>query len=372
MKGKRFKFILTTLLILIVLGLIFYPKIKPLIAKNDSNPGSQSGSLGGGGAFSRGLSVQAILVAPSVLNESIISTGTLFPDEEVELSFEASGKIVQINFIEGARVRKGALLAKINDRHLQAQLLKLQAQNKLLKEREFRQKTLLTRDAVSQESYDQVLTELQANEADIMLLEARIAETELMAPFDGIVGLRYVSEGSFANPNIKITRLVKISPIKIEFSIPERYAGSVGPGTNISFVVDGTLQPMKATIYAIDPKVDVKTRTIVARALFPNRNEELKPGRFASITLILEELKDAIAIPTEALIAEMDGDVVFVYKNGKAQRVNVRTGLRTATQIQVLKGLSFGDTLLTTGVMQLRQGIPVTITNLVGDYSVSL
>jgi len=211
------------------------------------------------------------------MNELIYSTGSLIPDEEVELSFEAPGKVIGIFFSEGTRVKKGELLAKINDRPLQAQLLKLQAQLKLNKEREFRQKQLLERDAISQESYDQVATELQSLEADIMLIQARISETELRAPFDGLVGLRMISEGAFATTQTKIVRLVKISPLKIEFSIPERYAGEVSPGFPITFVLDGVENSFTANVYAVEPKVDVNTRTIIARALYPNRNEELKP-----------------------------------------------------------------------------------------------
>ena len=357
------RLVLTLLSLMVILGLIFYPKLKPLFQKGDEGP---TAGMGWGGFQSRALNANAMIIEPARLREMINSTGTLLPDEEVDLTFETSGKIVNINFSEGTRVKRGDLLAKINDRHLQAQLLKLQAQLKLAQEREFRQRNLLTRDAISQESYDQAVTELQALEADIMLLEARIAETELRAPFDGIIGLRYVSEGAYANPSARIARLIKISPLKVEFSIPERYSGSVTPGFPISFTIDGFLEPFTATVYAVDPKVDINTRTIVVRALYPNRREELKPGRFAGISLQLEEIENTIAIPTEALIAEMDGDKVFVYRGGQAEQITVQTGLRTADQIQILEGLSFGDTLLVTGVMQLRQGLPVVLDQVAG------
>ncbi|MEE4178464.1 MAG: efflux RND transporter periplasmic adaptor subunit [Bacteroides sp.] len=355
---KNLRLVLTILTILFILGLIFYPKIKPLFQKNEEGPG---GGMGGGGFQMRALQANGLVITPSNLREMINSTGTLLPDEEVDLSFETSGKIVSINFSEGARVKRGDLLAKINDRHLQAQLLKLQAQLKLAQEREFRQRNLLTRDAISQESYDQAVTELQALEADIMLLEARIAETELRAPFDGIIGLRYVSEGAYANPNARIAQLIKISPLKVEFSIPERYSGNVTPGFPITFTIDGINEPFSASVYAVDPKVDINTRTIVVRALYPNRREELKPGRFAGINLQLDEITNTIAIPTDAMIAEMDGDKVYVYRNGTAEQIKVETGLRTADEIQIVDGLSFGDTLLVTGVMQLRQGLPVML-----------
>jgi len=272
---------------------------------------------------------------------------------------------VDIFFTEGRRVKKGELLAKINDRPLQAQLLKLQAQFKLTKEREFRQQQLLESDAISRESYDQVATELQSLEADIMLIDARISETELRAPFDGIVGLRMISEGAFATTQTKIVRLVKISPLKVEFSIPERYAGEVTPGFPISFVVDGIHKTFTANVYAVDPKVDADTRTIVVRALYPNNNEELKPGRFASVRALLSQIENTISVPSQAIIPEMEGEKVFIYKNGLAEEVRVTLGLRTESHVQIRSGLNFGDTLLTSAILQLRQHIPVQLDTLV-------
>ena len=246
------------------------------------------------------------------------STGTLRPDEEVDLAFETSGKIVSIKFTEGTRVKKGDLLAKINDRPLQAQLEKLLAQKKLTEAKEFRERSLLEKDAISQESYDQIVTELQTIEADINLIKARISETELRAPFDGIIGLRYLSEGSYATSSTKIAKLIKISPLKIEFSIPEKYASEIRIGYPVTFTVDGINKIFKASVYAVDPKIDIETRTIVLRALYPNKNEELKSGRYASITLVMSQIENAVSIPTEALIPEMEGEKVFIYKSGKA------------------------------------------------------
>ena len=360
----------TIILIVIVLGVILYPKIKPMfISGSGSKTGSAAGAQGmrGGG---QPLLASGYVIVPTQMNELIYSTGSLIPDEEVELSFEAAGKVVGIFFKEGTRVKKGELLAKINDRPLQAQLLKLQAQRKLSEEREFRQRQLLDRDAISRESYDQVATELQSLEADILLVLARISETELRAPFDGIVGLRMVSEGAFATTQTKIVQLVKISPLKIEFSIPERYAGEVTPGYPITFVIDGIQKSFTAEVYAVAPKVDVDTRTIVARAYYPNKNEELKPGRFASVRALLSKIENTISVPTQAIIPEMEGEKVFIIKNGKAKEVKVTLGLRTESHVQIQKGLNFGDTLLTTAILQLRQGIPVQLDTLVTNKSI--
>ncbi len=355
---KKIKTVFYVLLTLAVLGIIIFPKIKPLLAGNSNvpgnvNPGQQRGS--------QALNVQGMILSPRHLSEMINSTGTLMSDEETDLAFETSGRIMAIHFIEGTPVRKGDLMAKINDRPLQAQLQRLHAQKRLIAEREFRQRSLLERDAISQESYDQVVTELQVVEADISLLEARIAETELRAPFDGIVGLRYLSEGSYVNPSTKIARLVKNRPLKIEFAVPERYSGEIQQGFPIVFRVDGFPEAFDARVYAVDPKVDIQTRTVVVRALYPNINQELMPGRFAGIILQLSETDNALAVPTEAIIPEMESEKVFVYRSGRAQSVDVTIGLRTESHIQIMSGLEFGDTLLTTGVMQLRPNMPVEI-----------
>jgi membrane fusion protein, multidrug efflux system len=353
--NKRIKFFITLTVIVVITGLILYPKLRPLFSKPAQGPAAMTMP------HQRSLNVDALVMKPQRLVELINSSGTLLPDEQVDLSFETSGKIVNINFEEGRFVKKGDLLAKINDQHLQAQLLKLQAQKKLSEEREFRQRSLLSRDAISQESYDQAVTELQTLDADIMLVQARIAETELRAPFDGIIGLRNLSEGSFANPSSSIARLVKVNPLKIEFSVPERYSGGIKPGFPIRFMLDGNPDTLRASVYAVDPKVDIRTRNITVRALFPNTTQVIKPGRFVAITLELSETNDALAIPSEALIPEMEGDKVFVYRSGKANSVSVSTGMRTADKIQITHGLNPGDTVLTTGVMQLREGMNVVI-----------
>jgi membrane fusion protein, multidrug efflux system len=364
MKKGGFRIVFTVLIIVLLAIIVFYPKIKPAFSNQEK--GNKPGGNRGGSMFGKQpLLASGFIIAPVQMNEMKNSSGTILPDEEVDLSFETSGKIAAIYFKEGTRVKKGDLLAKMNDKPLQAQSQKLEAQRKLAEEKEFRQRSLLEKDAISRESYDQIATELQAIEADIMLIQARIAETELRAPFDGVVGLRLLSEGSYASPATKIVRLVKISPLKIEFSIPERYASEVKPGFPIEFKIDGNNNVFKATVYAVDPKIDINTRTIGVRALYPNSREELKPGRFASISLRLSQLSNTIAIPTEAVIPEMDGEKVFIFKSGKATSVKVTTGLRTESRIQIQSGLKFGDTLLTSGILQLREGLPVVLDTLV-------
>ena len=310
------------------------------------------------------LNVNAKIIKPQLLTDEYSTTGVLLPDEEVDLSFETSGKVIEINFDEGTTVTKGQLLAKVNDRQLQAQLKRLLAQLKLAEDRVFRQNALLERDAVSKEAYEQVKTDLATLNADIEIVKANIALTELRAPFDGVIGLRQISVGSYASPTTIVAKLTKVVPLKVEFSVPERYASQIRKGTNLNFKIDGKEDALAAKVYAVESAINPNSHTFTARALYPNTNRALLPGRYASILLKKEEIQNAIAIPTEAIVPEMGKDKVYLYKSGKAEPVEIITGIRTASEVQVVRGIQVGDTILTSGTLQLRTGLPVTLDNI--------
>jgi membrane fusion protein (multidrug efflux system) len=301
------------------------------------------------------------VIKPRTLTDEIIISGELLPDEEVNLSFESSGKIIRIDFDEGSHVTKGQLLAKVNDGPLQAQLKKLEAQLQLAQDRVYRQSALLEKDAVSKEAYEEAQTNLASLKADIDLVKENIAQTELRAPFDGIIGLRQVSEGAYASMGTVVATLTKITPLKIQFAVPERYAGAIKPGMKLDFNIEGRQGELNASIYATESKVDRTTHTLPVRALYANTRGELLPGRFTNIHLKTQEIENAIAIPTECIVPEMGVDKVFLYKNGKAQPVAITKGIRNEARVQVLSGLSYGDTIITSGTMQLRMGLSVTL-----------
>ena len=309
------------------------------------------------------LNVNAAIVRPQVLVDEIPIIGSLLPDEEVNLSFETSGKITDINFEEGTHVTKGQLLAKVNDRPLQAQLQRLVAQLKLAEDRVFRQDALLKRDAVSKEAYEQVKTELATLNADIELVRAQIEQTELRAPFDGIIGLRQVSVGTYASPSTIVAKLTKITPLKLEFSVPESYAKDVRVGTSLNFNLTGSLNKYEAQVYARESSLDPETRSLTIRALYPNPSG-IMPGRYASITLRKQEFENALAIPSEAIVPEMGKDKVFLYKKGKAEPVDSVTGTRTEALVQAVAGLEEGDTVIISGTQHPRTGRAVTIDNI--------
>ncbi|OGV27679.1 MAG: hypothetical protein A3J84_06720 [Ignavibacteria bacterium RIFOXYA2_FULL_37_17] len=275
-----------------------------------------------------------------------------------------AGKIINIYFKEGSSVKKGDLLVKINDAELQAQLAKAKYNLKLLEDREHRQRVLLEREAISQEDYDVSLNELNVVKADIELVKAQVAKTEIRAPFDGVIGLKNVSEGSFVNTETIIATLQDINPIKIDFSIPEKYSGSVKVGDQIRFKVVGKDETYTGKVYAIEPKIDPQTRTLKLRAVYSNAARSILPGSFADVELILHEIQGALMVPTYSIIPELKGQKVFLYRNGKAFPQNVEIGIRTDTRVQITNGLAENDTLITSGILQIRPNSPVTISEL--------
>ena len=310
---------------------------------------------------SKALNVRAVVLSQQGLTDGIFVSGSLVPDEEVNLSFESSGKITDIFFKEGTHVEKGELLAKINDAPLQADLRKKQAQVKLMQDRLFRAKALLEKEAVSKEAFQEAEANLAALEAEIEGVEAQIEQTELRAPFSGIIGLRQVSVGAYATTTTEVATLTKTAPLKVEFNVPERYAGMLPEGTELTFTAEGDLTTRNAKVYASDSRVDPETRTFAIRAIYPNADGKLIPGRYVNVNLVTQRFENTLAVPSEAIVSEMGIDKVFVCKNGKAQPVEIAKGLRTDAMVQVLRGLVPGDTVITSGTMQLRSGQKVVV-----------
>ncbi len=362
---KRTRWIVLSLIAVIITGMILYPSLRRSSQAKQENRALASAAASQ--PRQRVLNVEAEVVEPMAMSEKTVSIGNMLPYEEVDLMFEATGKVMGIYFEEGQHVKKGTLLAKINDQPLLAQLKKLEAQVNLARDRVDRQQALLSKDAVSQEAYEIVVTEYNKLMADIDLVQANIAQTELRAPFDGVIGFRYLSEGAYASPSTHVAKLAMISTLKIDFPVPEKYATEMRPGKKVTFSMrdgDGIMRNYEATVYAVESEVDLATRSLRVRATFPNRGESIVPGTFVSMEIERAAMDDALSVPSEAIIPEMGRNMVYLYKSGKAQPAEITTGLRTEMRVQALAGLQPGDTLITSGVMQLRTGMDVVIDNL--------
>jgi membrane fusion protein, multidrug efflux system len=361
---RRSRPLIRALLIAAVVVAAAVPKIRSELLGGTSAGGAPAVPPAGGGtarasAQAAPLKVSAVVVEPRMLAETVSSTGTLIAVEAVDLQAEVSGKITAITFREGAHVKRGDLLVKLNDADLQARRAGAIHQLELAETREQRASDLLTQGFVIQDAHDGAVATTHVRRADLALVEAEIDKTEIRAPFDGVAGLRYVSEGAFVGAATKIATLQRVDTLKVDFAIPERYAPKVKIGSPIKFSVDGRAEEFGGEVYAYDPRIDPETRTLLLRALCPNPGGVLLPGAFANVRLVLAELADALLIPAEALIPDFEAAYVFVAKDGKAERRRVVTGTRTDTSVQVLDGLAAGDVVVTSGLQQLRAGAPI-------------
>lgn len=309
------------------------------------------------------LPVEVFSVSTRELSNTVYTTGTLISSEETSLFSETSGKVIEIHFIEGEVVEKNTLLIKLNDNDLKAQFNRTELEKTLAVQTLKRQKQLFEKGGISQEQFDAAQNRVQVLDAQLDEIKARIEKTEVRAPFRGIVGLRKISPGAYLNPGTETATIQNIDRLNIEFSVPEKYFKSVQTNDVIKFRVSGSDSLYKAQVYAIEPKIDINTRTVIMRARFDNRQAGLLPGLFAYIEYTIETIQEAILIPSQALVPELKGQKVYVYKSGSVGERQVETGLRTDTEIQITAGLQPGDSVITTGILQIRPGMSVRVRN---------
>lgn len=326
---------------------------------DDTNGPSLGGSTNGSEA------VDVFIVSPQPTDNRIYANGTILANEEVELRNEIAGRVVTLNLNEGAKVNRGDVLLQIDASEHEAQLARLQSQLGIAEKDEARKQELLSISGVSQEIYDNAAALVQELKADIRLTESRIRNSRILAPFSGRVGLRYVSPGAYLGMGDRIAVLVQDDPVKIEFNVPQRYAPLMQIGQQISFKYSGARDPFIAEVYATEPRIDIGTRTLRVRAKCGNADGALIPGAFVDIELILETLDEALLVPTEVIIPQLQGQKLFLMRGGKAESVEIETGIRTETMVQVTRGLAAGDTVITTALLALKDGAVVKPRNVV-------
>lgn len=337
-------------LIILGLGTLILYRISENSEQN--NPSEQKKSAA---------TVYGKVLQPQEFADNLSLSGTLEANEQIEVRSEVSGVVEQINFEEGSMVTKGQALIKVNDIELRAQLKQVQTAKGLSSENARRAKLLLEKEAISQEEFDVANAEYQSAQAQVQLIQAQLSKTIVKAPFSGKIGLRSISKGSYISPNTLIAQLVNTSQLKITFSIPEKYAQTMKVNQTLTFTTSGSKETYKATIYAIEPAIEIESRTLRIRAITNNNDGKLIPGTFANVSLPLEKLQNALLVPTEALIPIQNGKKIFVVENGKAKEIIVETGARTDKEILITSGLKAGDTILTSGVMSLRNDSPVKV-----------
>ncbi len=343
------------LLLAIVLGAMIFYRISENKSKGDE------GGKGKGGGDKKPAKVTGIILKHQIFSDNLSLSGSIDANEQIEVRSEVSGIVESINFEEGTLVGKGQMLFKINDIELRAQLSQARTKQSLASENARRAKLLLEKEAISQEEYDIASADFRSAQAQTQLIQAQIAKTTVRAPFSGKIGLRSISKGTYVTPTTIIAKLVNTNQVKITFSIPEKYATKMKVNSPLSFTVAGSKENYTAKVYAVEPEIDVATRTLQMRAVAQNAQGKLIPGTFANIALPLDNINDALLVPTEALIPIQNGKKVFIAKNGKAKEVIVETGARTDKDVLVISGLKAGDTVLTSGVMTLKEDSPVKV-----------
>jgi len=322
--------------------------------------GGKDGKGGAGGPGAK-VPVQVYVVAATRLADQVASTGTVIADESVTIQSEISGKITSLDLPEGRAVRKGQLLFTINAADVQAQLRKQEYNIRLYQAQEKRERTLLEKEYISQQEYEQSNNALLTAQADLQALRVTLAKAFVRAPFAGILGLRNTSVGAYVSPGTAITTLSRVSPVKIDFNVPSRFAPSVRIGDPVQVTDEATTKKFRAKVYAINPQIDPVSRTLPVRALYANQHAELRPGGFVKVNLELGETADALQVPTEAVVPVASGYTVYTVKQGKAVIQPVNIGIRSDKVIQITKGLAVGDTVIRTGILQVKAGDKVSV-----------
>jgi len=309
----------------------------------------------------KALVVQTLIAAPQSLSADIEVPGTIMANETAEIHPEVSGRLVQLNIKEGTNVSVGALLAKLYDGDLQAQLRKLEVQLKIAEQTEKRQAELVKIQGISQQEYDLSLLGVLNLKADMDIIKESIRKTEIRAPFGGKLGLKNVSPGAYVTPTSVLTTISQVSSLKIQFNVPERYGAQLKPGLPVSFSIDGTNKTFTANVIASEISIDENTRSLAVRALIKQQDPALIPGAFAKVKIVLGKNNEALMVPNSVIIPSGRKKQLYVYEGGKAMMKEVTTGVRDSTNIQVLTGIKAGDTVITSAVLFLRPGLAVEL-----------
>lgn len=305
--------------------------------------------------------VDAFIVTSTILSQDIEMPGSLMAAEETELHAELSGRVTGIYFNEGSNVGQGSLLLKLYDGDLQAQLSKLRIQLKVAKETQARYESLLKIGGVSVQEIEIYKLSVNNIQADINIVQTSISRTSLRAPFSGRLGLRNISIGAYITPATTISTLRKISQLKMEFTVPEKYGSDMKPGGLVQFGMENNEKTYSAKIIATENNIAEETRSLKVRAIVTSGDAQLIAGAFVKVKIALGENDAALMIPSQAVIPKARNKQVIVYRNGMASMETVTTGIRDSSMVEITSGLKAGDTVLITGLLTTKQGAKVII-----------
>lgn len=319
-----------------------------------------AGKPGAGPA--RALPVKTAVVSRGTVTDSVSAVGTLLANESVMIRPEIDGRIEAFHFQEGQLVRKGDKLVSLDASEVEAQLTSAVAAANLNRSRLKRSEELLAKNFISAQAMDEARENLNQSAAREAEIKAKLAKSTIRAPFEGVTGLRQVSPGAYAKAGQDIARLEGIGVLKLDFRVPETFLRRIRVGQPLAIHVDAYPgEQFNGAIYAIEPAVDESTRTVLLRARLPNPGVRLKPGMFARVSLDLERRDNALLVPEQAIVPRGDGRYVFRVAGGKAQLVKVEMGVRRPGEVEIVKGLEPGDTVVVDGQQRLQDGAAVSV-----------
>lgn len=305
--------------------------------------------------------VDGYIIKTSSLSQDIELPGSIIANEATEIHPEISGRLTYLNATEGRIVSQGTLIAKIYDGDLKAQLNKLTVQLQVQEQTAKRYAELLKINGVSQQEYDLIVLQSNNIKADMDIVRSNIMRTEIKAPFSGTLGLRMISPGAYVSPQTTLTTIRQNSQLKLDFTLPEQFTSKLRPSQVVSFSSEGNPKTYNAKVIATESGMSEDNRSLQVRALVVNNDGKLLPGAFAKVKLGFEPDPNAIMIPSQAIIPQARGKQVVLYNGGNISFVDVLTGLRDSSNVQVTNGLKVGDTIITTGLMGLRPGGKVVL-----------
>jgi membrane fusion protein, multidrug efflux system len=313
-------------------------------------------------ATSNKLPVDVKVVRYTSLNQEESVAGSILANREVEISSELPKKVQTVHFTDGSFVSAGQKLYSLEQADIRAKLKQVEAELALARLSESRLSTLLKNESVRQEEYDVALTKLQSLEATKEQLEVELSKTTIVAPFSGIVGISKVQIGSLVTPGTPLVKLQEQGRLKVQFTVSEKYLGSLKKGKFIFFTVLGNENRITAAISATESGLDAQSRTITVHAITPNQNGSLKPGMSARVYFSTSsDNAKGLSLPTEALIPGGNGYNVFVVKSGVAKMVPVTVGNRSEADALITSGLNDGDTVMVSNILRSGNGTTVQI-----------
>jgi len=312
---------------------------------------------GGGPPKDAPVPVELVAVEVGPLLEKLQATGSLDAEESVDLKPEVDGEVTSIQMTEGQTVKKGDLILQIDESKQQATVAEAEADFRLTEETLRRADMLLQDGTISKQEHDQTHAAHRRSEAALKLARKRLTEYTLTAPFDGILGRRYVSVGQYVSPQTVLVSIYALDRMKLDFSVPERYSARVKPGQTLNLTVAAHgEEKFSGEIYLVEPEVESQTRTVQVRAYVPNADHRLKPGMFANVSLSVGTKDTALTLPEDCIFPHTGGFAGYRDAGGVAELVPVQTGLRTPGRVEILSGLKAGDLVARSGNLRLSPG----------------